>query len=215
MKTFSVLTVSKRDGWQEMAKANIDKQTRKPNKWVVIQEGINAPTKTKPSNLNASLNAGLRQIMSDYVIFYQDFIELPVDCFDKLLRLVSDNTFVTTCTINPDGRIDGRHQGFGLARKCEPGEWETNVAIAPMSVLRELGGFNEELDWGWSWDNVDVALRAEMLGCKFMIDESNNPVLLEHETTDSKKLELNGDRCAKNIDAIRSGERPLRYNYLS
>ena len=46
---------------------------------------IPAPTQTKLSNLNASLNAGLKLVDTDYVIFYQDFIELKENCFEKLL----------------------------------------------------------------------------------------------------------------------------------
>lgn len=220
MKTFSVLTVTKREGWERVAEESIQRQTIQPDKWVVVTETncliakvlsvvLFAPEKKRASNLNASLNEGLRHIDTDYVIFYQDFIELAPDCFERLLSLARPNTFVTTCTPNYDGSDDGRYLGADRPRPCQPQEWEANVAIAPMEVIRKLGGFDERLDDGWSWDNVLLAEKAYMLGCKFIIDESNRPKLLPHELTSKKKLELNGQRCVDILNRIRSGKEPL------
>jgi hypothetical protein len=222
MKTFSVLTVSKRTGWEDMATESLAKQTVQPDKWVVVAESVLhmerplvvfAPKQIRLSNLNASLNEGLRHIDTDYVIFYQDFIELPEDCFEKLLELADEKTFVTTCTPNYDGSDDGRFSGINKPRPCEPREWEANVAIAPMKIIRRLGGFDEEYDNGWAWDNVNLAERAELLGCKFIIDESNRPKLYPHEMS-SHKLEPNGDRHALTMRAIKSGKKPIKLPYF-
>lgn len=223
MKTFSVLTVSKRTGWEKDALFCVVGQTVQPKEWIIVGEAETkkgygtfypAPKKTKLSNLNASINEGLRHVTTDYVIFYQDFIELQEDCFEKLLALVDERTFVTTCTPNYDGSDDGRYTGCDSPRRCRPEEWETNVAIAPMKVLKALGGFNEELDWGWSWDNVEVAQRAAMLGCKFILDESNRPKLYPHEMTSHQTLPLNAQRCANIIRDIRNGTKPIKHTYL-
>ena len=214
-KSFSILTVSKRTGWEDRATEQLAAQTIPClGNWVVVQEGLNAPKKIRASNLNRSLNYGLRQIDSDYVIFYQDFIDLPEDCFEKLLDLVDARTFVTTSTIDADGSNDARYTGANDVHRIRPEFWEANVAIAPMKIIRELGGFEEELDNGWAWDNVHLAQRAAMLGCRFLIDETNRPQLLEHEQTSKLKMELNDKRCADSIAAIRMGKAPLRLNYL-
>lgn len=225
-KSFSVLTVSKRSGWGITASESILQQAIQPNAWLVVAEKdpgefgepwptiLLAPNKTKLSNLNASLNEGLRHIDTDYVIFYQDFIELPEDCFEKLLELATSKTFVTTCTPNYDGTDDGRYTGADLPRPCRPEEWEANVAIAPMQVLRALGGFDEDYDWGWSWDNVNVAERAAMLGAKFICDESNRPTLYPHEMTSHETLPKNGERHARTMQDIRDGKKPLKLPYL-
>jgi hypothetical protein len=233
MKTFSVLTVSKRTGWELLASNSIDAQTEWAKEWIIVAEElpktpkdylktdgkimtrwVKAPPKLRLSNLNASLNAGLRKIDTDYVIFYQDFIKLPPDCFEKLLDLADERTLVTTCTPNYDGSDDGRYTGVDRPRSCRPEEWETNVAIAPMKVLYALGGFDEEYDNGWSWDNVNVAQRAAMLGCKFLLDESNRPQLLPHEQKDKETLPLNMERHRRTIRDIRSGQKPLKLTYL-
>lgn len=222
-KSFSVLTVSKRTGWEKLADWSIRKQTEQPELWVVVAEDalrvkdalvVLAPKRSRLSNLNASLNEGLRHIDSDYVIFYQDFIELQEDCFEKLLNLADEKTFVTTCTPNYDGSDDGRYTGVDGPRPCRPEEWEANIAIAPMGMIRDLGGFWTEMDWGWSWDNVDLAKRAAMLGARFIIDESNRPKLYPHEMSSHNTLEPNGARCDKHIADIRAGRLPINVGCL-
>lgn len=213
-----------------MAKQSIDSQTVQPKEWVIVPEVnppfslfyagnqryeaviVEPPERKRVSNLNASLNAGLRVIDADYVIFYQDFIELQEDCFEKLINHATPNTFVTTCTPNYDGSDDGRYTGTNTPRPCTAAEWEANVAIAPMAVIRELGGFDEEYDEGWSWDNVNLAERAAMLGCNFIIDESNRPKLYPHEKV--RGMFPNGDFHAQTMEKIKNGEKPLRLNYL-
>lgn len=229
MKSFSVLTVSKRTGWEKIAQQSLLRQTVEPALWIAVVEDREklkffkapvpnllplAPEKTRLSNLNASLNAGLKLIDTDYVIFYQDYIKLNSDCFEKLLNLVDEKTFITTCTPNYDGSDDGRYTGADIPRPCRPEEWESNVAIAPMKALRELGGFDEEYDNGWSWDNVNVAQRAAMLGYKFILDESNRPKLLPHEQTSKLEMPLNLDHHMRTIKAIREGRKPIKLDYL-
>lgn len=232
-----VLTVSKRDGWYEKAEESIDNQTYQiPHgcHWIIVQEGeatagyvteggtqvrfYEPPKKKRRSNLNASLNEGLRHCLdADYVIFYQDFIELPTDCFEKLVREAEETgRFVTTATINHDGTMDGRYTGVDEVRPCEPAEWEANVAIAPMKAIIELGGFDEEYDNGWSWDNCNLAERAAMLGYRFCIDESNKPQLLFHQKEPDlhPDMPMNGDLHAKTMEDIRQGRKPIKLNYL-
>lgn len=230
-KTFSVLTVSKRhiDDWLAMAVDSVVRQPIQPEKWIIVTEEavdyeiqdhydwitfIKSPLKIRLSNLNRSLNAGLKLIKSDYVIFYQDFIELKEDSFEKLLVLVDDKTWATTCTPNYDGSDDGRYTGTDLPRPCRPEEWEANVSIAPMAMVRRLGGFDERLDNGWSWDNALLARKAAMLGAKFICDESNRPKLYPHEMNSHNTLPKNGQLCERIIRDIREGKEPISCNML-
>lgn len=232
------LTVTKRIGWGQGAAKSILSQTLLPSQWIIVTEGYagilkkeidqaqfwnkcstlitNAPPQIRLSNLNRSLNYGLRNyIHAKYVIFYQDFIDLPEDCFEKLVEIASqdERTFVTTATINDDGTDDSRYTGQNIVRQCRPEEWEANVAIAPMKIIKQLGGFDEEYDNGWSWDNCNLAERAAMLGCRFLVDETNRPQLLYHpKVTD---MPTNGLRHQQNMTAIRAGKKPLKLNYLS
>lgn len=225
MGSVDILTVSKRRGWEDGAVKSVAAQTVQPEQWVIVTElwlempegvanVLQAPEKTRASNLNASLNEGLRNITADFVVFYQDFIDLQPDCIEKLLALADEKTFVTTCTPNYDGSDDGRYTGINKPRECKPEEWEANVSIAPMAMLRELGGFDERLDNGWSWDNVNIAQRAAMLGAKFVLDESNRPKLLPHELTSRESLGLNYERNETIIHRMIEGFEDPRLNYL-
>lgn len=226
MKEFTVLTVTKRSGWESIAQRSIQRQTVQPKEWIVVSENpkelkglyipkvYQAPPTTNPCNLNQSLNFGLRKVKSPFVIFYQDFIDLQPDCFEKLMELAHKKLFVTTCTPKYDGSNDMRYLGLDCVRPCRPEEWESNVALAPMKALLELGGFDEELDKGWAWDNVSVALRAEMLGYKFALDETNRPKLLMHEQTSKLAMEPNGERLEQMMREVRAGDRPLKLRYL-
>lgn len=174
-----------------------------------------APPKTQVSNLNASLNKGLRFCQTDYVIFYQDFIVLQRNCFADLLDMATGlkGAFVGTVTKNPPGeREDPRYLGVDCLRPAIPAEWEANVAIAPMEALYKLGGFDEDYDRGWSWDNVNVAERAAMLGYEFYVDEGNRPQLLSHEKETT--IPPNGEFHATRMREIVLGTRPLKLDYL-
>jgi hypothetical protein len=228
VKTFDVLTVTKRTGWEAIAYKSLERQTVASNiRWIVVHEEplnlrksslnicpLPAPPKTKLSNLNASFNKGLGHVISDYVIFYDDFIELKEDCFEKLLELANERTWVTTCAPNYDGSDDGRYTGTDLPRQCRPEEWEINVGIAPMQMIRELGGFDERLDNGWAWGNALLARKAAMVGAKFICDESNRPKLYPHEMSSHETLPKNGQICEQIISDIRNGKESISCNMI-
>lgn len=235
MSSFDVLTVSKRVGWQGMAAASMQIQTERPRRWIVVHEGPDdgniyldmagaeiypAPAPKAVSNLNASLNHGLKLCTSRYVVFYQDFIELPKDCLARLLKAAEffeGRAFITTLTTDETGRPEGnRYTGADVLRPCLPEEWEANVAIAPLDAIRALGGFDEEYDNGWSWDNVNLAERAAMLGYEFYCDETNRPRLHPHvkEPEANPRLLPNGEFHARRMSDIKSGTLPLALPYL-
>lgn len=240
----AVLTVSKRKGWEQLAIESLDKQEKfhaQLNlKWVIVTEEPNpklqalvdlcgnqhknaivllqAPPKKPghPSNLNASLNAGLRQLSKQIsrVVFYQDFIELEDDTLERLYwhsKQLGKDAFITTAT-HENGKFDARYTGQGGIREIEPKEWEANVAIAPMGYIRQLGGFDEEYDKGWSWDNVNLAERAYLLGAKFYIDEDNQPNLHFHEK--ERSIPPNGEFHEQRMREIRHKHRPIGLSYL-
>lgn len=229
MKPFTLVTVTKREGWFARACEQVAKQKIKPDKWVIVPETFfdttdadmpcpvefwPAPQRIRLSNLNASLNEALRHVTTPYVIFYQDFIDLPASCFKKLIDLVDRRTFVTTVTKNDKHTLeeDPRFTGKKKPRACKAAEWEANVAVAPMGIIKELGGFDEEYDNGWSWDNVNLAERAQMLGCKFICDESNRPQLLYHPK--ETNMPLNAGWHQHTMQEIRAGTKPLQLPYI-
>lgn len=224
----SVLTVTKRTGWESIAEESLLAQTYQDFEWIVVTEYplnftklnptiLPAPPKTKVSGLNASNNTGLKFCKGKFVVFYQDFIILPPDCLEKLVALADNKTFVTTVTKNPEGEEeDERYLWVDQPRPCLPEEWEENVGLAPMKILKQLGGYDEDYDNGWAWNNVNVACRAEMLGCKFICDESNRPQLIHHkkEPELNPNIPLNGEFHEQRMIDIQNGKHPLKNPYL-
>jgi glycosyltransferase involved in cell wall biosynthesis len=219
----SVLTVSKRTGWEHTAEQSLESQSFRDFEWVVVTEQayshscfafakhLKAPPKTRASNLNKSLNHGLKHCKGQYVLFYQDFITLQPDAIERLLENANDHTFITTATHN-GGKFDLRYTEANDVHQVPPQFWEANVALAPMKVIKELGGFDEEYDNGWSWDNCNLAERAELLGCDFLMDERVKPLLHDHEPSDVHNL--NGEFHEQRMRDIKAGLYPLRLAYL-
>lgn len=234
MPKVSVLTVTKRpfSQWLSFNVSSLQGQTFQDFEWIIVWEGeeappsnlnqypglegkvfvYNAPERVDLSNLNRSLNEGLRHCEGEFVVFYQDFIVLAPDCIEKLVGLADEKTFVTTASRNPDGQLDIRYSGSNKPRPCEPREWEANIAIAPLAAIKELGGFDESYDQGWSWDNVNLAERAALVGCNFIIDESNQPQLFPHEK--ESLIPVNRDYHNEVMKKLQSGELDPHLHYL-
>lgn len=239
----AVLTVTKRTGWEQIAIESLDRQKEFSGKtrlkWIIVTEEpnpkleafvelcrpskitplvIQAPPKKPgyPSNLNASLNAGLRAIPKTIhrVLFYQDFIELEPGVIARLIKKskeLGQNAFITTAT-HENGKFDARYTGVNRLRAIEPKEWEANVALAPLGIVRQLGGFDEEYDKGWSWDNVNLAERAYLLGADFYIDETVKPNLHFHEK--ERSIPPNGEFHEQRMREIRHQHRPIKLAYM-
>ena len=74
---------------------------------------------------------------------------------------------------------DWRHNG--KKRNINPPEWEMDWACAPLEAFYEIGGLDEDFDRGWSWDNVNIALRVEKAGYKFMVLPNNIAIAFDHD----------------------------------
>ena len=62
----------------------------------------------------------------------------------------------------------------GSFYETAPVNWEMNFASIPNFVVQELGGMDPQYDFeGFAWDNVNIAMRAEMLGFKTYLDQDN------------------------------------------
>lgn len=118
------------------------------------------------------------------------------------------------CWQDPRMRLDqGSFYMSGMA------DWELNWAMIPRKIIYELGGMDEEYDrHGFAWDNVNIAVRAEMLGYHPYLDQTNecmgfnhdgwwpNPLKLEKKDPSKYHFEVIGKMARKEI--------PIKLNYL-
>ena len=159
----------------------LEEQTFKDFEWLT---DIND---TGEHDLNRAYNRLLKRSKGELIVFLQDYIKIRPDYLQRFWDAYqgSPRTFFTA----PVGKVDdlNNHQearwdwrAYEDAKpdyKC----WEIDSGCAPRAALFEVGGFDEELDKWWSFDNVSVAKRADMLGYKFANLFTNPALAFDHD----------------------------------
>lgn len=201
MPTVSVLTPTIRPGGLEPTKLCLESQTYQDFEWLVE---VGLPS--RGHDLNAAYNKMLRRAQGTYVVSLQDWIYIEDDGIERFVQAL-DSTEKTFFTAPVGFDVDGN--GFDNPdwdwRKHKDGEiayneWEIDWAAAPLEALKEIGGFDEELDKYWSSDNVNVAYRAKLAGYTFA-NLRDNPAygilhdsFIEHPFRDNYNPDFNNQR---------------------
>lgn len=196
-------------------------------------------------NLSKSLNSALSWSKGELVVFLQDYIWLPDDGLAKfwekykqegkcLISGVGNKSAEPSEAAEPKGLVsifngpvpkptgvwftDPRIKGRGF-HICNPIEWEGNWACAPMSIIEEIGGFDEDFDAGWGYDNVNFAERAQLAGYHCWLDEDNQCLGYSHELLfkehEYKEQAPNNEALwAKKFDELYNEHLPFKVPYL-
>ncbi len=190
---------------------SLDAQGFRDFEWLVeIGDG-------KVHDLNAAFNRMLRRARGELVVFWEDYQWVypngllnfwqahevkPVDFFTAP---------VTKCTgfidhgygrLSPAGPYEKEWRSNDPQRPQEVDHfhWECDWAAAPLSALKEVGGFDESLDAYWGNDNGNVAFRAIKAGHRCWNLGHNPAVALKHDELwphpfrDNYNPEFNFDR---------------------
>jgi glycosyltransferase involved in cell wall biosynthesis len=197
------------------------------------------------TNIWAAYNKGLSKCQGKYVVFLQDYIWIPPGGIGRFVRCQERQrgfyTGVGNVGEGPEKTVDGALTIWGYPYygpperirwqdprigawdgqvvKVDPDMWENNWACAPRSALLELGGFDEEFDFGWAWGEKDLAFRALKLGYKSYMDTGNRCMAWWHDTfwpnpyKDNETLS-NKPRLDTKLAEMAAGKRSARLNYL-
>ncbi len=108
----------------------------------------------------------------------------------------------------------------GTFYQCNPPDWELNYAAIPNKIIQGLGGMDENYDFhGFAWDNVNIAVRADMLGYKPYIDQTNECMGFNHDGWWPNPLKVNRVSPAQyhfeQMNKMAKGETPIRLEFLS
>ena len=159
-------------------------------------------------NLSASLNAGCRAATGEIIVLLQDYIWMPPDAIEKYVRrfeqegreiIVSGvgHQYADPCSADD---LDGLHSiwtewpgeprgaktftdpraaknGFYLT--C-PVEWEANWGAFPKKAWVDIGGFDEDFDASWGYDNCNFAERCQIAGYHVFLDTLNEVLCYDH-----------------------------------
>lgn len=169
------------------------------------------PPAKKPGmwwNLDASLNAAIRQASGDLIVQINDYVWVPSDGIAKfvarhavepkaLISGVSDQ-FRAPLPDNPCGKFSvwntwpGNPDGekvFSDPRKESTNQgfyltipllFEGNWCAYPRQAWVDIGGYDEAFDAGWGYDNVEFAERATFHGYHVFLDTENEVRCFSH-----------------------------------
>lgn len=201
----SVLTPSIRPEGLKRVQDSLAQQTFQDFEWLTE---ISIPE--KGCDLNAAYNRMLKRAKGELVVSLQDFIRIPSDGLQRFWEAYTEHpdTFFTA----PVGQtLDYEHIQWDWRKNPDATmnwhSWEIDWGAAPLGALLKIGGFDEELDNGWSYDNVNVGLRAEMAGYKFALLDIP-AIAYDHHKTMPHPFLPQQDATLHNqrLDQIRRGE---------
>jgi len=181
----SVCTPSIRPEGLKVLQKCLQEQTWQDFEWLVE---IGLPE--KGHDINAAYNRMIRRAKGEIFVSIQDYTVIPPDFLEQIVANYQDDTFTTI----PLGKVksltdfsfDDTSAVIWDWRKertegIQNHEWEIDVAFCPMQGLRDIGGFDEELDRYWSFDNVSVGYRAARIGYKFALLSTVFAVAYDHD----------------------------------
>lgn len=198
----SVLSPSVRPAGLEITRQCLLAQTFKNFEWLTEINSSGQP------DLNTAYNKMLRRAKGELVVSLQDNIFIEPDTLQKCWDYYQKHPtrFVTfpVSQGSPD-KWDWRNDQE--ERKVTELDWEIDFGMAPLLPLKEIGGFDEQLEkMTWGYDNVNVGVRAVMAGYEIWVMPEIKAIGLPHEREtfrDKQKAIFHNMR----LEEIRNGEK--------
>lgn len=180
--------------------------------------------------LSKCLNLACEMAKGELVVLIQDYIQVPADGLQhywdryqqepkSLVSGVSDQFDQNSGekTFKDPRKQIGSHggepyRGFFLTI---PLHWEANWGSFPLQAWRDIGGFDEDFDAGWGYDNVNFAERCQMAGYHIFLDTDNEVHAIDHQRlfgeSDFKAKAPNNQKLwAMRYSEISQGIRPWK-----
>lgn len=206
----SVCTPSIRpEGLSELQKC-LSKQTYQDFEWLVE---IGIPE--RGHDLNKAYNRMIKRAKGEVFLSIQDYTRIPDDLIEKVVEKYKENkrTFYTIPLGKTDDWESIRWDWRRTRESCNYTEWEIDCGFCSIDALREIGGFDEQLDEFWSGDNLNVGVRANLLGYEFDILKTTEAVALDHDKLEKHPFRDNFNPNFQNrrLTLIQNGE---KVNYL-
>ena len=185
---------------------SLKKQTFKDFEWIPEFGNPNV------SDLNAAFNRLIRQSRGELIVFLEDFTKIQPNGLSKFWEAYQKEPKFYTA---PVGKTKDWKNVEWDWRTSEVAQmdwrmWEIDWACAPKKALYDIGGFDEDLDRGWGFDNVSVGYRAYLKGYKFECLKDNPAIAYVHEVAPLRHKQ-DPDLLNIRLDLIKHG---LIINYL-
>lgn len=198
----SVVTPSIRPKALEPTRNALLKQTFKDFEWNVELNW------TGEVDLNKSLNRLIQRAKGELIVFVQDYVELPENALQGFWEAYKAKPAFYTV---PVSKYDENGETWDWRAKKEGAidwrDWEIDCGSAPRSALVDIGGFDEELDRYWGYDNPNVGLRAHMKGYEFYCLPEIKCRAYDHNKHEAHPFrnKQNADFANERLEYIRAG----------
>lgn len=181
----------------------------------------------KGCDLSASLNRMLKRANGELIVMLQDFIAINPDALQKFWDLYQEHP--KTLFTAPKGVVESLEEFklmnkinakwdwriHGIMRELQPTQWEADWASAPRQAFFDVGGYDEEYDQGWSWENAEIGVRMAQFGYNFMVDPENQALGFDHNKESQHPFNnpqnLNNHRFEQTKRKLESGLFKLEY----
>lgn len=178
----SVITPSIRPEGLEVVRRTLNGQSFRNFEWIPKLSVV----KEIP-DLCRSCNDALRVSKGKIIVFLQDYISLlSSDALRKIYDL--HQKYGKTAFTYPVGKtIDWKtvdwewRKHMSIDTVLEYHHWEIDFGSIERSAIFEVGGFDEDYDSGFGWENVDLAYRLNKLGLNFRCDSDILSVAFDHD----------------------------------
>ena len=190
----SVITPSIRPQYLNITQECLEAQTFQDFEWLV-EIGLRHRGFMLPTDMNKML----RRAKGDRVVMLQDCIHILPNALEKIASMPNEFTTFPVGKVKELGQEPQWDWRASRTGKIHPHEWEADLASAPTQAFFDIGGYDEEFNKGWSWDNVEVGWRAQAAGYTFRCDNTVRGIAIDHDALTPNpfrnKLE-NNDRRA-------------------
>lgn len=172
MPKITIVTPTIRPELIHITEETLKAQTCQDFEWLIAEGDIK-----NGFTLPKDMNEMIAQAKGNIILSLQDCISLPPTFIEDLLKL--DHTKAYTFPVVKDGTSgDWRvHKRGGVIPEC----WEIDLACAPKKLFYDVGGFDESYCDGWSYDNVEIALRAKAAGWEFECNNELKGTAYDHD----------------------------------
>lgn len=216
----SVITPTIRPQFLEITAKSLERQSFQDFEWLVE---INFPS--HGFSLSKDFNKLLWRANGEIIVILQDCINVPnTDALKNIAALDFDKKAYTfpVGKIAKQGDQEGINWDWRKFRETAIGkseitanQWEIDFGAASRQMFLDIGGFDEEYDQGWSWENVDAGWRAEAAGYRFICSQAADGVAIDHdklmEHPFRNKRPNNDKRANETMEKARRGDFRLRY----
>lgn len=179
----SVITPSIRSEGLDVTQRALKKQTFQDFEWI--------PKYSEPGDvpdLCKSMNEGLQEATGDVLVFLQDFIVPEPTALERIWkqhRMDPDSAYTypvgkVMALGDKDIRWDWR-MFREVGQPMAYYEWEIDFGSIVREKVMEVGGFDEDYDSGFGWENVDLAYRMFLRGQTFRVQPEIKAVAIDHD----------------------------------